>query len=184
MQAFLEFVGKWAHLIGEIWGKYPVAAAIFTGLAVYVLYVVAEDNGITFDNLSENWTKASLFFLAALLVWSICVPILGLFLDWLDRIKDLLIFVYKLFAERPIFVLAALLICGTAGAIWAYTARRSSPNAYLKGLITVVVWLVLVLFGVPIMRAVFPLPAQDAQAPTKEVKEKHATPKERTETGT
>ena len=168
MHFFIEFIGKWADLIGKVFGEFPIAAALVTLVAALAFVALVKWP-------IQDWMRATFVFLGVFVCWLICVPLLG----WLFRAVSFLsaasAFIYERYERQPLVFLAATALALVGGLIWVYALPRRGPSRALKILASGACWLLAILILVPIFDAF--APAKDTKkADTKTEKPKGEKP--------
>lgn len=157
MKDFVNFAAKWADAISEVFGKYPLAGAVVTLGALVLGAWLHKEMEI------DTWTKRALLFLGVLVVWLICVPLLGLLIDAVVALGGFTRFIYDRYNDQPFFVLIVTGICIPAGLAWVYLPwfRDRRPKRWVRAGIVAVIWITLILLGVPIMNQLYPPPRHE-----------------------
>jgi len=158
MPDFLSFIGSWSGLVSDVFGSYPLEAAIFTILSYPAFRHLEKRPILEAPSPYQRPTNIFLIFL----VWLVSVPILGAVLGvayWalggLGNLADLLVAFYMRFEEQPIFVLALALVAGAAY-IALRRFRPSSPKAPMRLVVVVAAFLLSTFLLVPILNALLP----------------------------
>ena len=145
MQAFLEFVGKWIDLIVEFFGNYPLVAAIITVIAVGVYILLWKKLHI------DTWTMHTLLFLCVILGWAVAIPILGSLVIVIEFIGKGIAWIYKKYESHPIFCISVTGIMSASGTVWYLLPKRWKPMRFIRIVITLLIWFLLIALIVPVL---------------------------------
>src|SRR5215213_9805530 len=108
MTAVIGFLKDWATLIGEVFAKYSLAAALLTAIAVGVFVILEKHR-----NEARETQTSVIHAFVTLLGWLIAVPVLGFLFDAAAKILEIamavvaaaylaLKFFYGKFEQQPI----------------------------------------------------------------------------------
>ncbi len=160
LREFLEYVSKWLKVIGDVFAKYPLAAAIVTIAAVWVFLLLIKHYELSDLKSIEvkDWAKVALILSCVLVGWLILVPLVGLVLDSVVVLGQFVTWLYSRYEKQPLFVITVTGIAITIGSFWVYHPRwrDASPERSMRVLATSAVWLALILIGVPVLEVFNP----------------------------
>jgi len=148
MMAVINFLKGWAGLIGEVFGKYPLAGALLLAAAVVVFVYVQRER-----NPSNENTKSVVHAFLVLLGWLIAVPVVGFIFNAIGRItgtaSGLLRFLLTRYERQPIVVLVTFALVALACAVWIWRAKKPRRPLLRVGA-AVVVFIVAIALLVPL----------------------------------
>ncbi len=140
MSAIVDFIVLWKDLITKVFGEYPLAAAVFTLIAIAV-----------FLGLDRQWRKGKTptNLMLVLVGWAVLVPIGGWVLAVLGKlwsfIESTLPFVttvlgslYRIYEKHPILVLVISVIALLAYIVWKWRFDKVLPSPTLRVIVLVV----------------------------------------------
>jgi len=167
MTAVITFLKDWIKLIGEVFGKYPLAGALVTAAAVAVFYLLQKHHNPTGDS-----QKSVVNAFLTLLGWLIAVPILGVILNTVTFVGGTAFtatqFFYTKYDQQPIAVLILLALSLIGYVIWEWWFKPRQP--VLRAAIAAGLFLVLVALVVPVINffapSQVPPRSENAVAPT------------------
>jgi MFS superfamily sulfate permease-like transporter len=169
MMGVIEFLKDWVHLIGDVFGKYPLAAALVTILGVGVFVLLERQR-----NTSHDTTISVIHAFITLIGWLISVPLLGVIFNTGSKAATLFIsgvqFFYSRYEQQPIVVLVLLALSLLAYVIWEWRSRPRQPM--FRGLIAMVAFFIAVALTVPIFNIFLP-PASASSTPPPTTTAKH-----------
>ena len=164
MAGVIEFLKVWAHLIGDVFGKYPLAAALVTVVAVGAFVLLERQR-----NTPHDTTISVIHAFIILIGWLISVPLLGFIFNTGSTTAAFFIsgiqFFYSMYNQQPIVVLVLLVLSLLGYGIWEWRSRPRQP--IFRGLIAITILFIAIALTVPIFNIFLPpASALPATSPT------------------
>lgn len=156
MNGFIGFVKTWAGAIGDLFSKYPLAAALVT-IAAIAAFLILQKKKYAID-----WSSTTLNFFIVLVGWLIAVPIIGFFIDVVIKISSAttgvvgfigrsLRFLYVKYEQQPICVLIILILSIASYILWPRILPKKDPGRSIRIIVVVLAFVILTAISVPIV---------------------------------